>query len=569
MVEFVTLFLGLTLGVERVEVLAPPTAVTVELLLNGKVVARREEPPWVLRCDFGDIPEPHELVAIARDWEGGALGRAVQQVNVPKPALEATLTVEETGDGKVGRLRWSSLEGGQPRHLEVSLDGEPFAVEDPDEFPLPPHDPEELHFLQAELELEQLATRLEVVFGGEFGDVTDTDLTALVVEMDRRRHRLGPAQLAGAITRDGRPLSVVAVERGPAEIVVVRDASFPVAGSAPPGVETWPADLRIRFLWPVSHRQVGAHQRYDLFPTSQPFRSYDGGLSWLLTRLPRPAEVGGSDRLADAVAIAGLTAVERRSRRAVVLVLGEEPQDHGTLSAPSARHFLAHLGVPLFVWSVRPDTAPRGWGEVVDISTPQRLRAAGRRLEAALARQRTVWLAGLHRQVDVELRDDVVEGLLGKAGREPAVAVRDEPLEPTPTVVAVSDADALVAQIDQHRQAHGVDALSRVSALDRVACRRAAELVGAPQLLRDEAWRARLVGELLEERYPVRAWPGARELIAIGPGSDASVLDAWVKDPASRTDLLERGLVDVGACAAGSGAAPSYRVVVLSRAGQP
>ncbi|MEM9598361.1 MAG: hypothetical protein AAGD06_29115, partial [Acidobacteriota bacterium] len=84
MVEFVTLFLGLTFGVHPVQLTVTGDPVRVELRLDADVVATLDEPPWRAQVDFGSRLTPHELEAVAIGSDGAELGRARQWLNLPR-----------------------------------------------------------------------------------------------------------------------------------------------------------------------------------------------------------------------------------------------------------------------------------------------------------------------------------------------------------------------------------------------------------------------------------------------------------------------------------------------------
>src|SRR5262249_56600171 len=72
-----------------------------------------------------------------------------------------------------------------------------------------------------------------------------------------------------------------------------------------------------------------------------------------------------SFRVADAVATAGLAAMTKTRRRAVLLVLSGEEEDHSLYDPATVSHFLAALRVPLFVWYLgtpKPGSAAAAWG---------------------------------------------------------------------------------------------------------------------------------------------------------------------------------------------------------------
>ena len=110
----------------------------------------------------------------------------------------------------------------------------------------------------------------------------------------------------------------------------------------------------------------------------------------------------------DAVAVAGRGVAQRNRRRAVVLILGENPTDVSGLSAKLARQYLATVHVPLVVWSTDPQGgwAQAGWGEPRDISSVTLLEREVKALTALLDRQRIVWLEGFHLPQMISLAAD-------------------------------------------------------------------------------------------------------------------------------------------------------------------
>ena len=105
----------------------------------------------------------------------------------------------------------------------------------------------------------------------------------------------------------------------------------------------------------------------------------------------------GSQRLADAVAVAGVTAAGKRGRRVVVLIIGEKETDSSRLSPNQAQEYLRSLRVPLQVWSTRPvGGSADPWGPSTDISSPEKLQKAMNQLFDSVDDQQVVWLAGYH-----------------------------------------------------------------------------------------------------------------------------------------------------------------------------
>lgn len=434
-VAFASLFLGLVAGVQPVELVVGEGVATVELRVDGASVAEVTGPPWRTGLDFGSGPVPHELVAVARDPEGAELGRARQWVNLPRPSAEANVVLQGAGDGRdaVARVSWESVLPGAPRSVRATFDGAPLAVDDPRRIELPDHDPERLHLLRVELEFtETLGAVAELVFGGSYRSEASSELTALAVEVAEGTSAPDAGGLAGHLLAAGEPVTPVAVEQGPALVVVVMDR--PAQGRLAERARRWAEggagggvagtsdalrhDLRLgedqvlRFLWPFSRGGDAEGVRYALFPRSEDHPPAHGGMLWLMTAARQPPFPEDAQRLADAVAVAGMAAAERGRRRAVVLLLGDDPADASRLAPSAVRRYLEHLGVPLHVWAVGdvPDAAAQAWGGAVRVDREHRFRAAVGELVEELDRQRIVWVEGLHLPQSFELAP-AVEGL--------------------------------------------------------------------------------------------------------------------------------------------------------------
>jgi hypothetical protein len=444
-IAFLTLFLGLAAGPQPVELAvrgpADRPVAAIELLLDGKPSARLAGPPWRTQLDFGPDLLPHELVARALDAEGGELARARQWVNLPRPPAEVEVAVESGADGRprAVRLSWQSLDGRAPESVTVTLDGRPLALGADRRVALPAVDLATAHVLSVEVRFSPtLATRRDLVVGAGGGEIS-TELTAVPVLAPRGR--LPPAGDL-RLTAAGRPLSVAAVEEGPAQLVVVRDLgtreAFRRLGALgqrlrdPAGRTRSDPDYlrydlalgredRMRVLWPTARRVEGSGLPAELFDASRDFTARDGGLYWLLTRVSHPGERAADQRIADAVAVAGLQAQAGNGPRAVMLVLGKDAVDASRLTPSQVRRYLAAARVPLHVWSLVPpgsSPAAQAWGGAVDVSRLAGLRAAAGRLQREIAAQRIVWVDGLHLPQSIALAPGSPEGL-EIAGAEP------------------------------------------------------------------------------------------------------------------------------------------------------
>lgn len=442
MIAFVTLLLGLVVGREPVVLLVvDPAVASVEILLDGRAVGELSGKPWALSVDFGPELEPHELAAVAYDTGGRELDRVRQWVNVPRRLAEAGAVLEggDRGRGVKARLTWASVVAAEPESIKVWFDGKAIAVDDPRHIPLPNHDPKKLHFLRAELDFaDNVSSVLEFAFGGTYADQVAIDLTAVPIEIDPGVRTPTVEQLQGSFSEGRRPLKVVAIDEGPAEVLLVRDENVrgilsrigrtshralrrrAVTGNVSRDPARQPLRFRmtltgrhqLRFLWPFSRR---GQLDFDLLSPSRPYSAADGGLYWLLTDVTAPSVTApdldaGRQRLADAVAVAGLLAAGRNRRRAVVLILGTDSEDASLFAPAAVRGFLGRLQAPLIVWSPGAGgdgegtgVPPSSWGPVVDVSSLKKLERAVADLDRALGRQRIVWLDGVERPPDVGL----------------------------------------------------------------------------------------------------------------------------------------------------------------------
>jgi hypothetical protein len=454
MLEFASLFLGLVWGQQPIQmVVGDPNIVKVEFRLDGRTATTLTAPPWKTEIDFGRMA-PHRLEVLGLSAKGEELGRAEQWINVPRPQADARLVIEQDAAGRKthARLTWDSVTGNDPATIELRFDGETLSPPDPRRFALPAANPDEIHFLTAELVFpDDTTAHAEATFGGLYGDQVETELTAYVVTKEKRGAKLEPLYECFN-DRDGNQLRVATVERGAAEVLMVRDRGLdhhlallrvsaptlkgkpqpllgtPQSNSRVDFSETMRYEMklekkdRVRLVWP--NLRAATHGELEgraLFESSPILTAELGGLFYFLTRVipPRPE---GEQHLADAVALAGLTASAEGRRRAVVLVLGEEtPEDHSTRSAAEVRSFLEMLQVPVVVWwggrGVRP---ARDWPEGVSLATLPQVKQAAHKLEVMLDRQVVVWLSGRHLPSQVRFAAEKCPGFLPLVAAPPA-----------------------------------------------------------------------------------------------------------------------------------------------------
>jgi hypothetical protein len=401
-IVFLTLFLGLTSGTQTVEVAVRGPVAAVEFVVDGQAVQRLGGPPWRARIDFGTSMEPHALVARALDAEGKEVGRAQQVLNLRRPPAEVEILLETGASGQPAgaRLVWSSRFLDKPSSVRLFLDGKPVPLDAEAHAVLPSMAPDVTHVLSAQVRFPgDVEARKDLGVGGRWGDAVSTELTAVPVRLRPGKGMPAVQDLQGWLLAAGRPVPAVAVEQSPAQLLIVRD----LEAVAPLKSGHWAmAELGLdrdgqgRFIWPYARRASGNGLTADLFASSSIFTSHDGGLPWLLGHVQQPP--GAPQRLADAVAVAGLEALNGNRRRAVLVILSRHPKDSSEQSAANVSRYLAAIRVPLIVWSfASPQTlADLGWPAGEDVSFNPKLREAFQRLTENLARQRIVWVEGSH-----------------------------------------------------------------------------------------------------------------------------------------------------------------------------
>lgn len=424
MVTFATLVLALVAGTLPVEVVVEESVASVEIRLDGRSVRRMSGPPWRLDVDFGETLQPHELVAVARDASGHETSRARQMVNLPRPAAEMTLSLLDEVDGRyrAARASWDVVGDFPVEELRARFDGSPVEISPSGQIELPPYDPDVLHHLVVQARFEHdLRAEAAAAVGGVFGGSYGTELTSIAVALRDGIDRLPSAELDGWFRLRGEPLEVVAVDKPPASILLVRDRAAEVRLES-----LWQQLMRRRDLarptagwdglWPGDSlylvdtvprddaaARTGAEMLFLISPDLSDRGQGQGVISTLAQRRfrPRPEEGQLMNR---AVAAAGLRAAGLGTPRAVVHIVGSAEEAQGDFRAENVEQYLETLQVPLLVWSVdrqkRPGTARQG---VIDVSRAGDLLAALRELRTLLDRQRIVWVEGEHLPQHIEL----------------------------------------------------------------------------------------------------------------------------------------------------------------------
>lgn len=393
---FISLFLGLVSGRQWVEMQAGPDVKAIRVTLGGHEIAYLRKPPWQAAINVGKL-EPGELVATGFNDRNEEIARASQWLNLPHPVAELQIAFHRESNSV--SLVWQHREHAEPKKATISIDGKALRVTKDYIAKLPALDPEQPHVIAAELRFaDGSAARSEHVLHGGFSDVAETQLTAIAL----KNSAPSPApSLDGCLVVDGQPVRTTLSATSDSFLAIVKDPDpTEVRGKARdigPKIRTeLPLDpmTTVLFVWPVaSDIKVQGEPTTKLFAFSGK-TSGAGGVPWLLTQSPPKRLRSLKRQYADAVAVAGLKAMRSSRRRAVILLLSHST-DGSDYKPADVRHYLASIGVPLFVWSLdgaRPDLA-EDWGTIVDISTREKLTNAVQQVRHALDEQRIVWVA--------------------------------------------------------------------------------------------------------------------------------------------------------------------------------
>jgi hypothetical protein len=426
-IRFLTLFVGLVVGHQNVELAVSGPADRVELRVNGSLVGAKNGEPWVVRCDFGREPHPGRLEALALDGRGRVIGTDLQWINLPAARAEASIVPKvDQREGRVvsARLTWTSPEFENPRSLRVTLNGRELTVTAPYVIDLRSAGPDQVQVLTAEFVFSsEVQLRRELVFGKGFAGNYTSGLTALPVSLDDIDVLPPAAEMEGWFLGSGEPLRVAGVERERSQLVVVSDPTTQSLledlyrerkregkrgrrrGGGPRLLDELDEDVEIWVLIPEPFLPDDRLQATLLFPIGKkPVPGPEGLLKAVLASR-QDRVIGAGLMLGDGVAMAAIRAAGGNQRRMVLLLLGPEREDISRVRPTAARRFLHDLHVPLVVWDLTGERSspPAGWQPDREIRGLEDLRRATRRLRYALDQQRIVWVGGRHLPQRLEL----------------------------------------------------------------------------------------------------------------------------------------------------------------------
>lgn len=421
MIEFLTLLLGLTLGPRAIEVAVTEPVVAVELHLDGRLVERREGPPWSFEVDLGHELRPHRLEAVGFDAEGQEVARKRQWINYARRSFEAAMALEQKGGLlRGGRVLWAAANQRNPIAIVTRLNGQILPMEG-NRFTLPDYDPSVPHHLSAEVTFsgDHLATT-EAIFGGVYGEKVTSALTAAPLMLEAGQELPDDETLSSWFSVDGASPKVTASAVEGTSLMFVRDTHID------PNLRALTRQKRAKYYADRGKLIDGDDEVLFMLTfelTTDPkntFRTvpitpdyFPGGLWYLLTQNYPKTNTPSKQSLWFSLALAGKRMSDVKKPRAVILALSKRPKDHSAISFQQAADYLRRLNIPLYVWTLEPETFERlgiepGPRFFTGSDGMVELYAA---LESDLARQRIVWLEGEHLPTDIQLTDAAPEGV--------------------------------------------------------------------------------------------------------------------------------------------------------------
>ncbi len=415
MIHFLSFLVGLVVGVHPIELAVTGPVTRVEIRLDGRTVAEIKGEPWRTKIDLGPRLKPALLEAVAFDIEGRLIGQDRQWLNMPRARAEAVVIPRLDKDGHVvgASLQWSSAEFLKPKKVTFRLDGNTVAHDSDLSVELGGADASTLHVLDAEIRFpDHVVVREQLIFGKGYSGDLSLHLTAVPVIVDDPEAFPPPGGLKGWFEAQGQPVEVADVEKGAAQLVIVRGSSVddPLKALALKLQENTgngkddrlPEDVLFRVIGTIP--TGGPRGNARLFPFSHPKSVGRKGLANELERARFGDLQFGLHRRADAVALAGLEAAGGNQRRIVLLILDSDPDDAGIHSPAEVRSYLEALRVPLLVFDVAGRSpAAEEWRPVDEVVDPMRWLSAVQWLREDLDSQRIVWLVGRHLPGEITL----------------------------------------------------------------------------------------------------------------------------------------------------------------------
>lgn len=421
MVAILTLFAGLFFGLRVVEVEVGPGVARVELRLDGRAVATLVAPAWSAPVDFGPIPMPRQLEAIAFDDAGVRVGSDRRPVNRINPRVQAGFSIRRETDGESASLDFRPVRGRDPERVLLLLGGEPLPSLDLTRIPLPARAPGSTAVLRATLEFaDGEIVSAEALVGGAAG--LPDGLTPLRVTRDAGWAGDVPG-FDGFFEAGSSPLTVLASERGPAEVRVVVTSRARAVIRDPHGVfgmkDSLPQSLMEEHIR-STRGQLGGDAVWRLVDPARPTANPPAreGTEILAGQLGAGSLAIADDDVRGAAALSALALAERAIRCAILIVVAPGEEARGPLSERALDDLTRSLSVPVVVFRLGGGKSPAfPKARVVNGRTAFAL-ALDEEIRRTLDRQRIVWIAG---------RVDPPAVRVTAKGRAAGVSLRKEP----------------------------------------------------------------------------------------------------------------------------------------------
>ncbi len=381
MIELFSIFLGLTTGLQTIELVVLEPVVEVELILDGRSLGTVSGEPWSLDCDFGDALAPHELVAIGRDAGGREIERVRQWINRAPSWEDVEVSAAERQTRALSPVA-VTLEPGVELPAAGEMSGWFLAGGEPAVVVAVEHGSAEVVIVRDPAAQPELYMLADSFYAARRGFLAPTFKGAPPEAM---------AWSEGWMDLD--PDAVASPYR--ARMLAAAQQVLRQAATLGPGAG-------VRFVSPWAAPMAHVQSDRQLYAVSDRIPVRTKGFLEITNEM---TTIPSAFRLADAAALAGSELHDAARRRALVLLLGEEKTDDSELMPAQVRGYLRRLQVPFFAWSMISAEPSSAWGDVHYVGFKPELerKTWARALEHAagglrrqLAAQRIVWLEGRH-----------------------------------------------------------------------------------------------------------------------------------------------------------------------------
>jgi VWFA-related protein len=385
----------------------------VSFLLDGKEVAKREQPPFEARIQLGRLPRPHTLRAIAYDAAGRELGRDSLSLNEPGGTFRLRILSPEPGKhtGPVDVEADLDIPAGHrldrvdfswnDRRL-ATLYGPPFRQR----VYVPQDDPS--GFIRVVGTLDDGRVAEDVVFLNEkdFAEKVRVRLVELyTVVTDRQGRPVRGLDASQFVIREDGVEKEVAEFNDAGDLPVTLALNIDSSASMfvkLPDVKAAATEFVRGFL---SGRDQALLVDFDTEPRLA--RELTNNLSRVIDGIEQ-MRAGGDTHLWESI-VFSLLELQGIPGKKAVIVYSDGAEEEESLSYRVCFEFARRLGIPVYLIVLHPGIAR---GDDVTASTKSFIRKLDRLAEATGGRvhytPNTRNMTALYRQIDSELRSQVL-----------------------------------------------------------------------------------------------------------------------------------------------------------------